>query len=112
MSERVGEATTARSLVAGGAAGAIEKILGGQEWLERVSKECQQEKCLKWRDSRWLRRASAASELPSEWKEQQRQGGRWQEGVLGAIERFLEGCRSGLSGYQKGVGREGAWNLW
>ena len=32
-----------RRLVAGGAAGAIEKILGGQEWLERVSKECQQE---------------------------------------------------------------------
>ena len=79
-----------------------------QEWLERVSKGRQQEECVWWRDSTWLRRASAASELPSEWKEQQQQGGRWQEEVLGAIERCLEGCRSGLSGYQKGVGREGA----
>ena len=42
-SKRVGGATTTRSLVPGAAAGAIEKILGGQEWLERVSKECQQE---------------------------------------------------------------------
>ena len=47
--------------MAGGAAGAIEKILGGQEWLERVSKECQEEECVWWRNSRWLRRASASA---------------------------------------------------
>ena len=32
-SEQVGGATATRRLVAGGAAGAIEKVMGGQEWL-------------------------------------------------------------------------------
>ena len=36
-SERVGGAGTTRRLVVGGAAGAIERIFGGQECLERVS---------------------------------------------------------------------------
>ena len=37
-------------------------VVERKEWLERASKGRQQEGCVWWRDSRWLRRATPAPE--------------------------------------------------